>query len=162
MRVESDLANGHTHAAIQRLRSLLVADPADLDLRARLARVYRDTGNLTEAGRWAYLTTELGPEEEAAFLRGYPSPWLRLRVLRFAGPAEVLAPEATQRLRRLVTEAQVVGPPRQRPILPIPSDASEIRHGNLVPCLVVVVSFALLCTLAVVGALRVWHWWINF
>jgi Tetratricopeptide repeat len=162
-RAEADLARGRTYAAIRRLRSLLVADPADLEVRSRLARAYRRTGNLTEAGRWAYLTAELRPDEEAAFLRAYPSPWVRLRVLRFVGTPEVLPREAADRLRRLVVAAQIAGPPRPRPaILPGADEEQDRRHGSLVPCLVVVLSFALLSALAVIGAVRVWRWWVNF
>jgi hypothetical protein len=160
--VSADLADGRTYAAIQRLRSLLATDPGDLDLRLRLARAYRGTGNLTEAGRWAYLTAELEPEEEAAFLRAYPSPWLRLRVLRYPGSAAGLPAEAAERLRRLVVAARVAGPPRSNAVLPLPTDELNEQRGTLLPCLVVVLSLLLLTTLAVIGALRVWHWWLDF
>jgi hypothetical protein len=104
----------------------------------------------------------LEPEEEASLMHAYPSPWLRLRVLRYPGAAEGLPAEAAERLRRLVVAARVAGPPRANTILPVPADELNGQHGTLLPCLVVVVSFLLLTALAVIGALRVWHWWLDF
>jgi Tetratricopeptide repeat len=158
-RAAADLARGHTHAAIQRLRSLLVADPSDLAVRTMLARAYRQAGNLVEAGRWAYLTDELRPDEEAAFLRAYPSSWLRLRSLRYPGDPHTLAPEPAARLRRLVIAAHLAGPPRLLPAEP--ARPPERRHGTLFPCLYVIVILTAAAALAVIGAVRVWDWWVN-
>jgi DNA-binding SARP family transcriptional activator len=157
-RAAADLARGHTHAAIQRLRSLLVTDPTDLVIRARLAQAYRQAGNLVEAGRWAYLTDELRPNEEAAFLRAYPSSWLRLRALRYPADPQTLAPEPAARLRRLVIAAHLAGPPRLPAAPPRPP---EKRHGTLFPCLYVVVILTAATVLAVIGAVRVWTWFID-
>ena len=159
-RAEADLAHGRTHSAIQRLRSLLAADPGDPVVRSRLAAAYRNSGNLVEAGRWAYLTEELIPEEEAAFLRAYPSPWLRLRVLRFPGSPDSLGPQAAERLRRLVVSAHLTGPPRTPGAIPFTE--AEQRHGTLVPCLFVAVTMLVTTALAVIGAVRLWDWWQSF
>jgi hypothetical protein len=160
-RAEADLAQGRTHSAIQRLRSLLAADPGDPVVRSRLAAAYRSSGNLVEAGRWAYLTEDLIPEEEAAFLRAYPSPWLRLRVLRFVGSPDSLGPQAGERLRRLVVSAHLTGPPRTPGAVP-PFGEVDQRHGTLVPCLFVVVTMLVATALAVIGAVRLWDWWQSF
>ncbi len=158
-RAEADLAAGRTHAAAARLRSLLVAEPLDLAVRGRLAEAYRRAGNLVQAGRWAYLTTQLRPEEEVAFLRAYPSPWVRLRVLRYPGAPESLPPVPAERLRRLVVAAHLTGPP-PRPV-PLPSGAvlREQRRGNLVPCLFVFISLTVMMALVIIGIVRVWDWW---
>jgi hypothetical protein len=85
-RVSADLAFGHTQPAIQRLSSLVAADPTDLDLRRRLARLHRMVGNRIEAGRWDYLTPGAGAAEVAAFERAFPSPSSRLAALRWPQP----------------------------------------------------------------------------
>jgi hypothetical protein len=89
-RVASDLAKGHTHPAKQRLHSLIAAHPTDLDLRRQLADVYRQTGDLVEAGRWSYLDEAADPFELLAFERAYPSLTSRRIALRW--PADALPP----------------------------------------------------------------------
>jgi hypothetical protein len=103
-RVASDLAKGHTHPAKQRLHSLIAAHPTDLDLRRQLADVYRQTGDLVEAGRWSYLDEAADPFELLAFERAYPSPASRRMALRW--PADALPP--TDYVRRKLAEL----PPR--------------------------------------------------
>jgi hypothetical protein len=100
-RVAADLARGHTHPAIQRLHSLIAAHPTDLDLRRRLAAVYRTIGNASEAGRWSYLDDNADPEEVSAFERSFPSPVHRRAALRW--PLDALAPTefAREQLDRL-------------------------------------------------------------
>jgi uncharacterized protein DUF6584 len=66
--VEDDLAQ-HDHAsARRRLREALVVRPHRLDLRLRLAAVYRTIGDLPQAGRWGFLD-ELTPQEEVLAFR---------------------------------------------------------------------------------------------
>lgn len=115
-RVANDLAKGHTHPAKQRLHSLIGAHPNDLDLRRQLAEIYRQTGDLVEAGRWSYLDEGADPLEILAFERAYPSPSGRRAALRW--PTEALAPTDWVR-RRLadlpaVSTAQVSVAPRMR------------------------------------------------
>jgi hypothetical protein len=98
--VVTDLAKGHTHPAKQRLHSLISAHPNDLDLRRQLAEVYRQTGDLVEAGRWSYLDETADPMEILAFERAYPSPASRRAAMRW--PAETLAP--TDWVRRKLAE----------------------------------------------------------
>ncbi len=115
-KVANDLANGHTHPAKQRLHSLITAHPNDLDLRRQLAEVYRQTGDLVEAGRWSYLEEGSDPVEVLAFERAYPSPAARRAALRW--PADALAP--TDWVRRKLAElpsapaAQTPSAPRMR------------------------------------------------
>ncbi len=96
-RVANDLAKGHTHPAKQRLHSLIAAHPTDLDLRRQLAEVYRQTGDLVEAGRWSYLDESADPVEILAFERAYPSPSGRRAALRW--PAKALPPTDFSRRR---------------------------------------------------------------
>jgi Family of unknown function (DUF6584) len=96
-RVANDLAKGHTHPAKQRLHSLIAAHPADLHLRRQLAEVYRQTGDLVEAGRWSYLDEDADPIEILAFERAYHALPGRRIALRW--PADALAPTDFVRLR---------------------------------------------------------------
>jgi hypothetical protein len=99
-RVANDLAKGHTHPAKQRLHSLIAAHPTDLDLRRQLADVYRQTGDLVEAGRWSYLDEDCDPVEILAFERAYHAPAGRRIALRW--PGDALAP--TDFVRRRLAE----------------------------------------------------------
>jgi hypothetical protein len=111
-RVAHDLAKGHTHPAKQRLHSLIAAHPNDLDLRRQLADIYRQTGDLVEAGRWSYLDESADDTEIQAFERAFP-PASRRAALRW--PADALAPTdwVRNRLASLPAgEAKVTTPPR--------------------------------------------------
>jgi hypothetical protein len=154
-RVKVDLALGRTHLARQRLRALLAIDPDDLEVRELLASVYRQTGNQVEAGRWAYLSPQLRAEEAAAFERAHPSPWLRLRLLRFTGDAADLSPAARQRLRALAAEAERVGPP---PAWRTVAPAQTASRGNALPCLFVAATMLVVGALVAVGIYRLVHW----
>lgn len=66
--VEDDLAHGDHASARRRLREALVTRPHRLDLRLRLAAVYRQIGDLPQAGRWGFFD-ERAPEEEILAFR---------------------------------------------------------------------------------------------
>jgi tetratricopeptide (TPR) repeat protein len=146
-RVRDDLALGHTYLAIQRLRTLLAVNPNDVEVYRLLASVYRQTGNLVEAGRWAFLTEDLREEELAAFERAHPSPWLRLRLLRWSGEVDGLPEPARGRLRALVQAAEQAGRPDsyRGPMFP-----RQVR-GSTIPCVFVVLVLLIFGTLAGIG-----------
>jgi hypothetical protein len=161
-RVRDDLARGHTHQATRRLRTYLDADPHNLEIRGVLASIYRQTGNLVEAGRWSYLCVDQPhPEELLAFERANPSPWLRLRLLRFNADPAMLSPVARQRLFNLIDEADRVGPP---PIWngPTPVSLPVRRRGITVPCLFVLLALAAAIGLAAIGIYRAVFWLAHF
>jgi hypothetical protein len=159
-RVDNDLSLGHTHLAIRRLRAYLGSNPNDLAARRLLAAVYRQTGNLVEAGRWGYLTDEVHPAEVIAFERANPSPWLRLRLLRFEGKPKILPPTAQDRLRVLTVQAERLGPPAiwTGPDRPEPPR----RRRNALPCLFVVVALTAFAVLAAIGAYRAVMFIVNY
>jgi Family of unknown function (DUF6584) len=66
--VEDDLLHGDHASARRRLREALVLRPHRLDLRLRLAAVYRTIGDLPQAGRWGFFD-EWAPEEEIQAFR---------------------------------------------------------------------------------------------
>jgi hypothetical protein len=153
-RVDSDLALGHTHIATQRLRTLLAADPDDLEVRRLLAAVYRQTGNRVEAGRWSFLTDEVVPAELAAFVRANPSPWLRLRLLAWAGDPRTLPATTRERLLALVQEAEAAGPPPRWQEI----HREQSSRSSLIPCLFVLLTVGAVLALAAVGVVRISRW----
>jgi hypothetical protein len=162
-RIKQDLALGHTHTATQRLRTLVTVHPDDPELREMLANVYRQTGNLSESGRWAFLGDDLSSAEQAAFERANPDPALRLRLLRWSGDETVLPSEAArERLRALVAAAERSGPPtvRQGPWAGAPS-RSGFGRSPAVPCLFVLLTLAGLGSLVAIGFLRALNWIIG-
>lgn len=159
-RVKTDLAHGHTHTATQRLRTLIAIHPDDLELRRMLAAVYRQTGNLAEAGRWAYLTEDLTPAERAAFERANPDPWLRMRMLRWSSEdIEQLPVPARARLKEVTVAARHVGPPSvyHGPLRPVRSRGRFLRSSAL-PCLFVLIALGVTGLLAAIGFIRVLTW----
>ncbi len=163
-RVRADLAAGRTHLAVRRLRSLLADDPNDLDVRRMLAAVYRRTGNLVEAGRWAYLTGDVRPDELAAFSRAHTSPWLRLRLLRWSGSIQDLPDEgARNRLHALVVAAEQYGPPR-RPYTAAHPPAPPVQREkrSRIPCVYVSVVLIVFGVLVFIGILRAAAWLVAF
>lgn len=151
-RVKTDLAHGHTYVAIQRLRTLVAVDPDDLEVYRLLAGVYRQTGNLVEAGRWAFLTEDLRPDELAAFERANPHPWLRLRLIQWNGDPAALPDDAARaRFQALRKSAERAGPPDRW----AGADQQPAGRGSAIPCLFVAVTLAILGSLAAIGMFRV-------
>lgn len=159
-RVRADLVNGRTHIAIQRLRTLIAVVPDDLEIRETLASVYRLTGNVVEAGRWSFLADEVIPEEITAFERANPTPWLRLRMLRYSGDPAALAPAARDRLVHLAELAKQTGPPA---IWTGPTAVEFVpRRGITLPCLFVTVALTILAALVAIGVYRSLLWLIRY
>ncbi|WP_212828560.1 DUF6584 family protein [Catellatospora sp. TT07R-123] len=143
-RVAEDLTRGHTYPAIQRMHSLVAAHPTDLDLRRRLAAIYRATGNAVEAGRWSYLDESADPAELAAFETRYP-PHRRLDALRW--PAGAQAPTDISRVRLAPLHAAAG------------AAAPAAPHGpRRLTTAAAVAALVALALLAVVGAQTVLEW----
>lgn len=152
VRVKNDLAQGHTYLAIQRLRTLAAVHPTDLEVHQMLATVYRQTGNPVEAGRWAFLTGDLRPDELAAFERANPDPWLRLRLVDWPTDLATIPDEAARgRLLALRESAERSGPPERWTGM----DQSPAARGSAIPCLFVALTLAVVGTLATIGLIRV-------
>jgi hypothetical protein len=100
-RVDADLSQGRVLPAIQRLRSLVRAYPDRLDVRSRLAGVYRSQGELAQAGRWSFLIEDADTDDLAAFERAFRSPRGRLAALSWSGDPATLGPDALARLSEL-------------------------------------------------------------
>lgn len=159
-RVKQDLALGHTYTATQRLRTLLAIQPDDLELRDRLTSVYRQTGNLVEAGRWGFLTNNLSQAELVAFERANPDPWLRLRMLRWEGDESILPDDSARaRLRQLAAAAERAGPPSDYggPLGPT-RRPGRFTDNATIPCLFVLVVLGVAGLLAAIGVVRIIAW----
>lgn len=159
-RVKADLDQGHTFLAARRLRTYLANEPHNLKARELLASIYRQTGNLVEAGRWSFLAQEVHPAELAAFERANPSPWLRLRLLHFSADPAILPPAAQDRLRVLTIQAERRGPPA---VWRGPVELDEPQPpGSTVPCLFVAIALTVFAALAGIGLYRVITFLIHF
>ncbi|GAA4849341.1 hypothetical protein GCM10023221_30860 [Luteimicrobium xylanilyticum] len=60
----TDLEAGDVRRARERLKSLVVTYPEDLELRRLLAEAYRRDGQPAEAGRWGYLVAGHASDHE--------------------------------------------------------------------------------------------------
>ncbi|MFI7595820.1 DUF6584 family protein [Micromonospora sp. NPDC049359] len=156
-RVAADLERGHVHPAMQRLASLTAAYPDDLEVRARRAALYRQVGNVAEAGRWGFLGEDADAREVAAFEQAYGNAWRRLRALRVtADPSARLGPVAGARFARLLEQAGRYGPVTWTDEGPRPDEPSSWRDG--LGCLVAAVIGVVLVALCVVGLATVLRW----
>ncbi|MCC8245818.1 DUF6584 family protein [Saccharothrix luteola] len=90
--------------ARQRLVGLVASYPDRLDLRERLAQVYRLLGDAAQAGRWSYLAEARDEAEVAAFERAYRTPLARLRAMNWTS-GEAGASTATARERLVALRA---------------------------------------------------------
>ncbi|SDL47907.1 hypothetical protein SAMN04488074_111116 [Lentzea albidocapillata subsp. violacea] len=94
--------------ARQRVAGLVGTYPQRLDLRERLAEVYRVLGQPAQAGRWTYLSDERDPDELLAFERAYRRADSRLVALSWQGRVDEAPTEtARTRLASLYQEARV-------------------------------------------------------
>ena len=101
-----DLAN--VLRARQRIAGLVGTYPHRLDLRERLAEVYRTLGQPAQAGRWSYLSEQRDPEETLAFERAYRRAEARLVALSWQGRVDEAPTEtARTRLASLYLEARI-------------------------------------------------------
>ncbi|WP_155388671.1 DUF6584 family protein [Catellatospora paridis] len=145
-RVTTDLSRGHTYPAIQRMHSLVAAHPTDLDLRRRLAAIYRATGNVVEAGRWSYLDEAAEPAELEAFEGRYPT-HRRLDALRW--PIGAPAPTDLSRVRLAPLLAAAASAPSSKP---------NTHRGSRLWTAAAVAALVALSALVVVGARTALDW----
>lgn len=137
--------------ARQRLVGLVTSFPDRLDLRDRLAAVYRVLGDAAQAGRWSYLSEVRDEAEVAAFERAYRTPLARLESLNWVS-GEDGAPTRTAR-ERLVALQSAAGA-QLRAELAVADDRDSSWGANALVLLGLVV--VLLCF--VVGAVTLVMW----
>lgn len=158
VQIELDLNQGRTALARQRLRGLVGSLPFRLDLRRRLAEVYRREGDLAQAGRWSYLEPDRIDHEVAAFERAYgQDPVQMMKALAWPGEVREAKNElARARLKALSAraEAQFGVPVEYRsPKHPEPV-TGWLERLAMVGCGLLALAFALLVVIGI-GALAV-------
>lgn len=157
-RVEDDVAAGRYGLARQRLRGLLGSYPERLDLRERLAAVYRLEGDGAQAGRWSYLGEVADARELAAFERAYGGDAVRMMAALAWRRPEEEAPTDAARTRlaalRARAEEQVGAPVAwEQPRYPEPPDPWWERAA-VAGCAVLAFAFLVLLTVGA-GSLAV-------
>lgn len=137
--------------ARQRLVGLVTSYPDRLDLRDRLASVYRLLGDAAQAGRWSYLSEVRDEVELAAFERAYRTPLSRLEAMNWVGAeAGAATPNARERLAALQAGANA----QLRAELAVADDRDSSWRTNVLVLLGLVI--VLLCF--VVGAVTLVVW----
>ncbi|MFI9815714.1 DUF6584 family protein [Saccharothrix variisporea] len=135
--------------ARQRLVGLVTTYPDRLDLRERLAAVYRVLGDAAQAGRWSYLSEHRVEAEVAAFERAYRTPQARLAALNWVSGEHTTE---TARVRLAALRGAVSEDLRAR--LAVADDRDSSWPANVLVLLGLVV--VLLCF--VIGAVTVVVW----
>lgn len=139
--------------ARQRVAGLVGTFPQRLDLRERLAEVYRVLGQPAQAGRWTYLSDERDPGELLAFERAYRRADSRLVALSWQGRVDEAPTEtARTRLASLYQEARVE--------LQHDLDATPSEETSWGACLIVMAggTFVLVCFLLGIVTLVQFLW----
>ncbi|GAA3879018.1 hypothetical protein GCM10022243_49660 [Saccharothrix violaceirubra] len=141
--------------ARQRLVGLVTTYPDRLDLRARLAGVYRLLGDPVQAGRWSYLGEDRYDAEVAAFERAYRTPKARLAALNWATGANGI-PSETARVRLAALQSEVSAQLRRE--IAVADDRDSSWTVNVLVLLGLVL--ALLCFVVGAVTLVLWayHW----
>ncbi|QFZ22873.1 DUF6584 family protein [Saccharothrix syringae] len=140
--------------ARQRLVGLVTSFPDRLDLRERLAEVYRLLGDAAQAGRWSYLAEERDEAEVAAFERAYRTPMARLAALNWTGGEEAAATR-TARDRLVALHAEATEQLRRELVVADDRDSSPVANVLVLLGLVVVLlCFVVGAVTLVMGAFR--------
>lgn len=135
--------------ARQRLVGLVTSYPDRLDLRDRLAEVYRVLGETAQAGRWSYLADHRDDAEIAAFERAYRTPEARLTALNWVSGE---ATTETARIRLAALQSAVSE--QLRAEIAVADDRDSSWTTNILVLLGLIV--VLLCF--VVGAVTLVMW----
>ncbi|MGW4112837.1 DUF6584 family protein [Actinosynnema sp. NPDC004786] len=140
--------------ARQRLVGLVTSYPDRLDLRDRLAAVYRLLGDAAQAGRWSYLSEVRDEAEVAAFERAYRTPMARLAAMNWVGGE---AGAATETARQRLVALQEAANEQLRAELSVADDRDSSWGTNvlvLVGLVVVLLCFVVGAVTLVMGVYR--------
>jgi hypothetical protein len=134
--------------ARQRLAGLVGTYPTRLDLRDKLAAVYRLLGNTVQAGRWSYLSEVRDEVELLAFEHAYKTPVARLTALNWTG-GEDAADTETARARLVELHRAATAQIQDELVVAERSEPSR----SWVACALTALGLALLAVLVVTGAI---------
>ena len=135
--------------ARQRLAGLVGTYPNRLDLRDKLAAVYRLLGNTVQAGRWSYLSEVRDDVEVLAFEHAYKTPVARLTALNWVG-GESAADTDTARTRLMALHRAATEQIQDELIV-----AEKEPGRSWVACALIAFGLAVLAVLIVTGAITV-------
>lgn len=137
--------------ARQRLVGLVTSYPDRLDLRDRLASVYRLLGDAAQAGRWSYLSEVRDEAEVAAFERAYRTPMARLAAMNWVSGE---AGAATETARQRLVALQEAANDQLRAELSVADDRDSSWGTNVL----VLVGLVIVLLCFVVGAVTLVMW----
>ncbi|MEU4739966.1 DUF6584 family protein [Actinosynnema sp. NPDC023658] len=153
-KVDEEVGRGDLASVLrarQRLVGLVTSYPDRLDLRERLAQVYRLLGDAAQAGRWTYLSEVRDEAEVAAFERAYRTPLARLEAMNWvSGEAGAATGTARQRLVAL----QAAANDQLRADLAVVDDRDSSWRTNVL----VLIGLVLVLLCFVVGAVTLVMW----
>ncbi|MFD9741686.1 DUF6584 family protein [Umezawaea sp. NPDC059074] len=135
--------------ARQRLAGLVGTYPNRLDLRDKLAAVYRLLGNTVQAGRWSYLSEVRDDVELLAFEHAYKTPVARLTALNWVG-GESAADTDTARTRLMALHRAATEQIQDELVV-----AEKEPGRSWVACALIAFGLAVLAVLIVTGAITV-------
>jgi len=135
--------------ARQRLAGLVGTYPNRLDLRDKLAAVYRLLGNTVQAGRWSYLSEVRDDVEVLAFEHAYKTPVARLTALNWVG-GESAADTDTARTRLMALHRAATEQIQDELVV-----AEKEPGRSWVACALIAFGLAVLAVLIVTGAITV-------
>ncbi|MFC0063545.1 DUF6584 family protein [Umezawaea endophytica] len=133
--------------ARQRVAGLVGTYPNRLDLRDKLAAVYRVLGNTAQAGRWSYLSEVRDDVEVLAFEHAYKTPVARLTALNWTG-GEDAAETETARTRLMLLHRAATEQIQDELVV---AEAEQPARSWLT-CALIALGLAVLAVLVVVGA----------
>jgi hypothetical protein len=119
-----------------------------LDLRDKLAAVYRVLGNTVQAGRWSYLSEVRDDVEVLAFDHAYKTPVARLTALNWTGGEDAAETETAR--TRLVLLHRAATEQIQDEL--VAAEAEEEPSRSWLTCALIAAGLAVLAVLIVVGA----------
>jgi hypothetical protein len=135
--------------ARQRLAGLVGTYPNRLDLRDKLAAVYRLLGDTVQAGRWSYLSEVRDDVEVLAFENAYKTPVARLTALNWTG-GENAAETGTSRTRLMALHRAATEQIQDELVV-----TEQEQSRSWVACALIALGLAVLAVLIVTGAITV-------
>ncbi len=135
--------------ARQRLAGLVGTYPTRLDLRDKLAAVYRLLGNAVQAGRWSYLSEVRDDVEVLAFHHAYKTPVARLTAMNWTG-GEGAAETETARTRLMALHQAATEQIQDELVV-----AEQEPSRSWIACALIALGLAVLAVLIVTGAITV-------
>lgn len=133
--------------ARQRLAGLVGTYPNRLDLRDKLAAVYRVLGNPVQSGRWSYLSEVRDELEVLAFEHAYKTPVARLTALNWTGGEDAADTDLAR--TRLMALHQAATEQIQDELVV----AEQEPERSWIACALIAIGLAVLAFLIVIGAI---------